>query len=135
MATDIWIHIEYKNRKTKHYNYAREFYGDRLYGVFGILAGARTDIEPIYPPRGLPDDLTRRTYEKYLDGEGDFHTASWLFASELRECLDAVDEIVRDKEPVTYKNDWLKRYEKIYRYMKYCDDIGESSRMVFWFDN
>ena len=135
MGTDIWIHIEYKCRKTKNYKHAREFDGDRLYGLFGILAGARSEIEPIYPPRGLPDDVTRLTYKKYQDGEGDFHTASWLTASELRECLDSVDEIIKQEKKDAYNKDWLKGYEKIYRYLKYYDDIGEPSRMVFWFDN
>ncbi len=135
MGTDIWIHIEYRSRKTKNYKYAREFYGDRLYGVFGILAGERSEIEPIYPPRGLPNDITRLTYKKYKDDEPDFHTASWLTSSELRECLDAVDEIIKNEKRDNYNKDWLKCYEKIYRYMKYYDDVGEPSRMVFWFDN
>lgn len=134
MGTDIWINIEYRSRKTKNYKYAREFYGKRLYSVFGILAGARTDIEPIYPPRGLPNDVTRLTYRKYLNGEEDFHTASWLTSFEFRECLDSVDEVIKNEEPDT-KKDWLRGYEKIYRYMKCYDDVGEPSRIVFWFDN
>lgn len=38
MATDIWIHIEYKSRKNGRWTYAYEADGERHYGVFGVLA-------------------------------------------------------------------------------------------------
>jgi hypothetical protein len=59
MATYIWIHLEYKNRKTQEYKYVGDFCGDKIYSVFGILAGARSAIEPIFPPRGLPNDVCK----------------------------------------------------------------------------
>lgn len=138
MATDIWIHIEYKSRKNKKYKYAGEFDGDRLYGVFGILAGARSAIEPLYPPRGLPGDVCESIYRAYKDFQSDAHTPSYLYTDELRECLDTVDEVIHEyyaKEDTIYDPDWLKTYEYIYSYMRTCDEEGEPARMVFWFDN
>ena len=137
MATDIWIHMEYRNRKTKKYKYGGKFDGDRLYGVFDIIAGVRGNIKPIYPPRGLPGDVNNCIYKQYKEGKPDFHTASWLSTSEFRECLDAVNEIIREedkKEGIIYDPDWAKSYELIYDYMKSYDADGEPARIVFWFD-
>lgn len=107
----------------------------RNYGVFGILAGARSDIPPLFPPRGVPEDATWKTRKEYLDDCGDFHTASWLSTTEFRECLDAVDEIIRDRRQDAYQSDWLSDYEFIYRLMKDSEDEGEPARIIFWFDN
>ena len=138
MSTGIWIRMEYQERKTKRYKYLGEFDGDKLYGVFGILAGVRSDIKPIYPPRGLPDDVNDCIYKEYKKGQPDLHTASWLSTSELRECLDAVYEIIRkevEEEGRTYNPDWAESYEQIYRYMKSSEEDGDPTRIVFWFDN
>ena len=138
MATDIWIHIEYKSRKNKKYKYAGEFDGERLYSVFGILAGVRSDIKSIYPPRGLPDDASDELLCAYKNRFPDCHTPSYLYTSEFRECLDIVDELIHkydEKEGTTYNPNWLKSYEFIYEYMQTSDKEGEPARMVFWFDN
>ncbi len=135
MATYIWIHLEYKDSKTKKYQYVGEFCGDKIYGVFGILAGARSSIEPIYPPRGLPEDVCRDIKFEYDTFEEDAHTPSYLYSHELRECLDAVDKIFRQCYKEEYSPEGLKNYEYIYKCMRVFDDAGEPARMVFWFDN
>ncbi len=138
MATDIHIHVEYlrrkKGKKPCWIDSGEEFDRERLYGVFGIMAGVRSDIMPLYPPRGLPDDITRETYKHYKDYEEDAHTESWLTTDEFSECLDAVDAIVRVRNPEV-SDDWLKSYRFIHKYMKDSDDEGEPARIIFWFDN
>lgn len=138
MGTDIHIHVEYLRRKKGKKPYwmhsGEEFCADRLYGVFGILAGLRSDINPLYPPRGLPGDITMETYRHYKDYDGEAHTASWLTTEEFGDCLDAVDVVVREQEPEA-SDDWLKNYRLIHKYMKDSDDEGEPARIVFWFDN
>ena len=136
MGTDIWIHIEYKSRKQKKYIHADfEAEGTRIYSLFGALAGARGSIDPIYEPRGLPDDISYETWKAYR--EGGFHTASWLTSQELRECLDLVISVYTNKYGISLENakDRLKSYELIFKYLKDSDDEGEPSRMIFWFDN
>jgi len=138
MGTDIHIHIEYqrrkKGKKPRWMHSGEEFSTERLYGVFGILAGLRSDIKPLYPPRGLPGDITMETYRHYKDYEGEAHTASWLTTDEFGECLDTVGTIVREQEP-DVSNDWLKSYRFIHKYMKESDNEGEPARIIFWFDN
>ena len=138
MGTDIHIHIEYqrrkKGKKPRWIHSGEDFIPDRLYSVFGILAGLRSVIKPIVPPRGLPDDITLETYRHYKDYEGEEHTASWLTTEEFGECLDVVDSVVRAQEP-DVSGDWLKNYRLIHKYMKDSDDEGEPARIIFWFDN
>ena len=133
MATDIWIHIEHKSRKTNKYVYDFEADGERIYALFGVLAGTRGSCEPIYEPRGLPDDITPKTLKIYKEFGVDAHTPSWLTTKELRECLDqTIKEYENGEEEII---SWLKPYENIYEYMKQSEDEGEPSRIVFWFDN
>ena len=134
MATNIWIHIEYKSRKNKKYKYAGEFDGERLYGVFGILAGTRSEIKPLFTPRGLPDDVSDEIFNAYKNRFPDCHTPSYLYTAELRKCLDTVDKLIHEYDK-TYNPQWLKSYEFICEYMQTSDKEGEPARMVFWFDN
>ena len=66
MATDIWIHVEYKSRKTGIWTYAYEADGDRNYKMFDVLAGTRGDCWPLYDPRGLPSDISDKAKKEYV---------------------------------------------------------------------
>lgn len=138
MGTDIHIHVEYlrrkKGKKLRWIHSVEDFSTERLYGVFGILAGLRSNIKPLITPRGLPGDITMETYRHYKDYEGEAHTTSWLTTDEFGECLDTVDAAIREQEPEVI-DDWLKSYRLIHRYMKDSDDEGEPARIIFWFDN
>ena len=134
MATDIWIHIEHKSRKTNNYVYDYEADGDRIYALFGALAGTRGSFY-LYDPRGLPKDISPEVLAEYQSWEEDAHTPSWLTTKELRKCLDmTINELSKEYDIKEVKS-WLKSYEGIYEYMKYSEDEGEPSRIVFWFDN
>lgn len=89
----------------------------------------------VFAPRGLPDDVTPETLEEYNLFKADAHTPSWLTTNNLRECLDLTIKEYSDEYGEENVKSWLKSYEWIYDYMKYSDDEGEPSRIVFWFDN
>ncbi len=135
MATDIWIHIEHRSKHTNKYVYDFEGDGERVYPLFGTLAGTRGSCEPIYDPRGLPEDISPEALKEYQSWEEDAHTPSWLTTVELRKCLDMTIKEYSKEYDVEDVKLWLKSYEKIYEYMKHKEDEGEESRIVFWFDN
>lgn len=98
-ARDPWYVEQAVKYPTAHYpKYAeREWYHDRNYGVFAILANVRNyeDATPIAEPRGLPDDLCDELRHGNRDGEDvDFdetggywlgdHSHSWLTLTELQ---------------------------------------------------
>ena len=135
MGTDIHIHIEHKSRKKKKYVYDFEAYGERIYSLFGVLAGTRGDYEALYDPRGLPMDVSPEITEEYRTLGG--HTPSWLTTEEFGKCLDSYFEDCTKGagNSEDYVRDWMSSYYKIYEYMKYSEEEGEPSRIVFWFDN
>ena len=136
MATDIWIHLEYKSRKTKKYKYAGEFNVLRNYDMFSLLAGVTHYHKPLYTPRGLPGGVCECIYKEYKESVLNFHTPSWLSTIEYRECLDAADEIEKrecKQDGREYDPTWLESYNLIYDYMRTLDEVGDYARIVFWF--
>ena len=131
MGTDIHIHIEYKSRKKKGYRYGGKFLGERLYGVFEILAGVRSELPPLYPLRGLPGEVTKETLSNYHIDKCDSHHIGWLTTDEFGDCLEEAAIRYFNEAP----NDWLRPYERIYEYMKEHEGYGERCRIIFWFDN
>ena len=134
MATDIWIHVEYKSRQTGKWTYAYEADGDRNYKLFDVLAGTRGDCRPLYNPRGLPIDISDKAKKEYEDCGADAHTPSWLTTQELKECLNTAIKRTKDICRDEMKK-WLKPYYGIYEKMKEKETRGEPCRMIFWFDN
>lgn len=64
------------------------------YRVYGALSGVRnsTGIEPLFPRRGLPPNVSRQVKENI----GDDFIASWLYPSEVLKSL--AHHNVADKE-------------------------------------
>ncbi|MBR6716666.1 MAG: hypothetical protein IKI83_09520 [Prevotella sp.] len=135
MATDIWIHIEHRSRKSGKFVYDFKPDSARVYALFGALAGTRGSLNPIYDPRGLPIDASPEVIEEHDLFEEDAHTESWLTTGEFRECLDLMIKELSNNYDLKEIKTWLKSYEWIYEYMKSSEDEGEPSRIVFWFDN
>lgn len=158
MGTDIHIYLEYRSRKTKHYQYGGELRGERCYGIFNTMSGSevRGDKEPLYPVRGLPVDVTQTTYKEYKEWEGDAHHASWLTTNEFASCIDeayirinSLEELKLQKEyedlwkkirlisglELKKDGDCLSSYKKILDLMVSYENDGEPCRIVFWFDN
>lgn len=134
MATDIHMHLEHKSRKTNKYVYDFEADGNRIYALFGALARVRGPFY-LYNQRGLPKDISPEVLAEYQSWGEDAHTPSWLTTNEFRKCLDLTIMKLSEEYDVKEVKSWLKSYEWIYEYMKYCEDEGEQSRIVFWFDN
>jgi hypothetical protein len=64
-----------------------DWYDDRDYHVFGVLAGVRRDGPPIAEPRGLPGDACPQI-RKEIEGDLDYHSTSWLTLAEMRARAD-----------------------------------------------
>lgn len=139
MATDIWIHVEYQKKVKKNYKYVfvPEFSddGDRLYGLFSIMAGICWDYGVLYPVRGFPIDASPEVAKKYY-GDESFHHASWLSTEEFNACLACYREKLEQKDyTATEIDEILENYMRIYKYMQNSEDDGDPARIVFWFDN
>lgn len=86
--------------------YEDEFYGDRNYSLFAILANVRngfgfagtptgTGFVPISQPRGIPEDVCPEIREVYEDYGRHDHSHSWLTVRELLE-YDWTQETTRE---------------------------------------
>lgn len=126
--------MEYRHRKKKHYCFGGELFGERLYGVFEVIGGWGKRHNPLFDIRGLPGDVTNLVYEEYKNGKPDYHHPSWLTTEELRMSLDEARHRFESTSPVG-DDDWLRPYERIYEYMLDYEKVGETCRIVFWFDN
>ena len=158
MGTDIHIHLEYRSRKTKRYQYGGEMDNDRIYVLFNVMAGCEVcgDDDSLYPVRGLPGDVTQATYKEYKIWEGYAHHASWLTTYEFASCIveayirnNSIDELKLRKEyedlwkmirlitgiETSKNDDYLLFYKKILDIMLSYEKDGDSCRIVFWFDN
>lgn len=135
MGCDVHCYIEVKDRWGNWYllNQPRV---QRDYGLFEKMAGVRGEIEnAIFPPRGLPKQLSIVVTAEDAHWGVDGHSHSWFTMEEM----DRIEK-------------WYKKYR-----LKYSDDYvwpvfgflfgnGFDSkesliepfvdcRMVFWFDN
>tara|TARA_R110000803_G_scaffold20201_12_gene52265 strand:- start:837 stop:1295 length:459 start_codon:yes stop_codon:yes gene_type:complete len=62
--------------------YLRDWFDERNYVLFGMLAGVRGDAEPVAEPRGWPADLCPELEAERSDIE---HTPCWLMVYEMQE--------------------------------------------------
>ena len=103
-----------------------EYYGDRNYYIFGILADVRNDggVEPINYPKGIPDDASTGYLYKCEQWDSDAHSHSYFTLDELLN----VDW--SEYEP-GYISDFMETLEK----MKEIDEDPLNVRCCFFFDN
>lgn len=103
-----------------------EYYGDRNYYIFGILADVRNDggVEPIDYPKGIPDDASYGYLYKCEQWDSDGHSHSYFTLDELLN----VDW--SEYEP-GYISDFMETLEK----MKEIDEDPLNVRCCFFFDN
>lgn len=104
MGCDIHVHVEHKvngiwskvpdtlgpvnpwydsTRSQTNINQPNIWDLDRNYALFGVLAGVRSNINPILAPRGIPQDLSQEVFDSYQAWGGDCHTPSYYLLSEL----------------------------------------------------
>jgi hypothetical protein len=103
-----------------------EYYGNRNYYIFGILADVRNDggVEPIDYPKGIPDDASTGYLYKCEQWDSDGHSHSYFTLDELLN----VDW--SEYEP-GYISDFMETLEK----MKEIDEDPLNVRCCFFFDN
>ena len=154
MATDIHIHMEYRSRKTKRYQYGGNLRGERHYGIFEVIGIGE---KPFFTSRGLPGDVTKATYKDYKEWGCDGHHASWLTTVEFAACIveayhrmnsfEALQDYKEHEELYLllealaaihnpyYHEDPLWSYKKILDIMLDYEKYDGECRIVFWFDN
>ena len=139
MGCDIHAEIEFRDGNDRYRSLtAGGLLLRRDRELFGALAGARGDPyrTPLFAPRGLPAQHSYCVDEMYFEQDGerrvipcpDYHTASWLVASEIRAALTdwgrPLPECGADFRAVVAAMDELD------------SGLGsDASRLVFWFDN
>jgi hypothetical protein len=78
----------------------------RNYSLFGILAGVRSNIEPISSPKGIPEDVSSFVEKEYSNWRlrGDSaHTPSFFTLQELLNVKDESYYTYLGVDPVNYK--------------------------------
>ena len=139
MGCDIHPHFEVKiNGKWEHYNSPQIY---RFYILFGKMAGVRDDsVEPIHPPKGLPNDISVVTAWEAESWDTDGHTHSWFNAYQIAELMDFHESLFEPDE--RYKvshNQWGYLFGNGWEcWARYPEDRPkgiEDIRLVFWFDN
>ena len=106
--------------------YSKEFFSDRNYYLFSILADVRNDgsIDPLDYTRGIPNDCSSGYSYITKQWEGDAHSHSYFT---LKELLD----VNWDNYQMEYLSEFMETIEK----MKTIDDDSNKVRCVFFFDN
>ena len=67
MGADIHGYIEYSKDGSKWDSWASRIHLSRRYGIFGILAGVRSGVTPMFPLRGIPRDLSWDVIHDYYE--------------------------------------------------------------------
>jgi len=95
---------------------------NRNYRIFSVMADVRNSfyIRPISKPRGLPKDITRKTFLTHFRFGLDAHSESYLSYQEMKSI------ITRSCDPC---------YKAILAYMGVFEKDGYETRIVFWFDS
>ena len=117
----------------------------RNYMLFAKMAGVRNywdDLNPISPPKGIPNDISKTIRFIYDYEKCDAHSESWLSSGEVMELYKFLDTD-KFKEYMNgnnrgwqifgylFGNDWTGFVE----YKDEMPDGLQDFRWVFWFDN
>lgn len=141
MGCDIHAFVETTTTsEEKEYwnNFAEEFRLDRNYGMFGFLAGVRTDDKPIVPARGLPTNLASTTENSaYLRISNEFAEEDGFCSLENAQKYQGYGSniVMRDGKPYKVSHpDWhshswltLEEFDKVIAAYKARYVIGEAA--------
>lgn len=133
MGCDVHAVVEVKRENAIRWQAIGEFYIDRDYGLFAIMAGVRDRwAVQLFSPRDLPADADYMTYGLYHNnhsyGVEDWHDASYLDLSEMRQVVAAYQK----KWPCELNAEMLALVDLMASLEKHYQ---QPSRLVFWFDN
>jgi hypothetical protein len=144
----------------------------RSYIMFGTMAMVRGHFPESIAPRGFPEDASQEAINAYTLTVGrdiseeeasklverrvsryithyqvnniDYHSASHLFLSELRDTVELADARIYEEVVEEAKESGLKKpqretylhtYRALIRYLEYFEERGRECRVVFWFDS
>ena len=138
MGCDIHFHAEIQvGGVWEHYSTPQI---DRNYDLFAKMAGVRNcnGIEPICPPKGLPDGVSKVTRIDFLRWGSDAHSTSWFDRREIQELYrwlagrlgDKAYRVERDYWGYLFGNGWDQEFP-----LEVGGFLVTDARFVFWFDN
>lgn len=128
MGCDVHPFIEYQIGDAGYwYSFSQgELELSRNYALFGYMAGVRGFGPAIVEPKGIPDGLSYRVRDQWVEvGE---HTPSWLTLKECRQVSVLMEE----------NSDWDPPLEWpiIVSIMEQLQNATKKpTRLVFWFDS
>ncbi len=129
-----WVTADTWEKSGNDYWVSSEFYEDRNYFLFAILADVRNgyDIEPLSQPKGIPEDSCYPI--KYIVDQwsGDGHSHSYFT---LKELLEVDWDKYCTKSPDVDRSNWLDGFKEKLNNLKELDTNPENVRCVFFFDN
>lgn len=147
MGCDIHLFAELRNSETQEWEYLpapddprpyrfdwgqegglpglKEWFEDRNYALFGMLAGVRDrSYPPVDEPRGIPHNVSSELHSQWIEfGE---HTPSWLLLSEL---------LAYFTDPVDLDLGFTERFRDFLTELGTYGTPPETLRIVFWFDS
>lgn len=144
MGCDIHLHTEVKIDGQWHHYSAPNC--PRHYALFALMCGVRggSDVKPVAPIRGLPEDMSLITKLSAERWDGDGHSHTWMNAAELSELDKRWQVFVKENNFDLWEYDLENEY---FGYLEFGSWAGfadypnerpkciEDVRFVFWFDN
>lgn len=122
VSTDKW---EFDGQNW-HIPWDSEYYNDRNYYLFSILADVRNNggVEPICYPKGIPDDVLYGYLYKCDQWDSDAHSHSYFTLEDLLN-VDWSE----------YESDYIQDFMETIEKMKEIDEDPLNVRCCFFFDN
>lgn len=148
------IHCFAEKKINDKYEFIKEVFDNRSYGIFGFMANVRnsSQVPPLVTEsRGLPSDISAKIEEEVSYWDTDAHSFSFLTLKELNEFDYSRSFEDRRFTKQTGPNSWdgaatceegegkkitFKEFlgEWFFKELKEVTDLG-AERIVFWFDN
>lgn len=137
MGASIHMHIEVKSGDAWHHYAAPHMFRNGIF--FDLVAGISGKLQPVVPPRGLPENLSFVTQHDWGQDSESYrlHHAGWLSADELFELQRRLNEVYRgsllDRMDYDLEDGFLHTYINGNALASHqgWDDL----RFIFWFDN
>jgi len=109
-----------------HIPWDLEYYNNRNYYIFSILADVRNsgEVEPLDYPRGIPNDASIGYLYKCDQWDSDAHSHSYFTLEELLNV-----------DWSQYDSDYIEELMETIEKMKEIDDDPLNVRCCFFFDN
>jgi hypothetical protein len=140
MGTDISAFLEYKATGLKGESewicFASDIWLSRPYLLFSLMSGVRHHAEPIFPARGIPEDVSQRVLWKYCYYVHENQSAHAWYMAKYCTPKEAEDYVKRGmsewvgkdenkiRDPQWKKTSWLNVYELERVHQRFIGDVG-----------